>query len=394
MKEIRISADYIFDGKNFLHQALLVLDDQGFILEILQDCDLSKEKYSYYPGLITPGFINAHLHLELSHMKGRVATGTGLLPFLNAVVSLREVDPSDIERAIRSADLEMLNEGIVAAGDISNKRDTITTKIESPIYYYNFIEAFDLFQESMTDHFFGNYKEVYDQYRDLPKSMVPHAPYSVSPKLFQKINEVNSSPTIISIHNQEVRDENLLFQDKSGGFPDFVKLFGFHMDDFRPTGKNSVYYSMEHLDPKHQYLFVHNIHMSEQDIQEVLRWNDKCYFVSCPNANLYIENELPRYEKFRTTGAKLCLGTDSLTSNWKLSILEEIKTIARYQSYIPLEEIFRWASYNGAEALGIQSWAGSLEPGKKPGINWIQDFRFRNGRFELGELARVQKIHS
>jgi cytosine/adenosine deaminase-related metal-dependent hydrolase len=95
------------------------------------------------------------------------------------------------------------------------------------------------------------------------------------------------------------------------------------------------------------------------------------YWATCPNANLYIENRLPNYRHFLDTGAKVCIGTDSLTSNWQLSVLEEMKTIARFQSYVNFETLLRWATLNGAEALGFEQELGSIEVGKTPGLNLL-----------------------
>lgn len=387
-----LRSDFLFDGRKILEGHALVINGMGQIKEVLSPEHFQKSDVEYLPGLLCPGFVNAHGHLELSHMKGRVDTGTGLLPFLKAVVSLREVDPSEIERAIVAGDQEMWQEGIVAAGDISNKKDTIPVKRSSKIQYFSFIEAFDLWQDPLAGNFFNGYQEVYESYGALPKSMSPHAPYSVSPTLFAKINETNVRPTILSIHNQEVKDEDSLFLDGTGGFKEFIEGFGFSMDHFRPTGRHSVYYAMEHLGARHQMLFVHNTRMTREDIRAVLDWNPRSYFVSCPNANLYIENRLPRYADFRSENARVCLGTDSLTSNWRLSILEEIKTILKYQAYVPVEEVFQWATLNGAEALGMQDWAGSFDPGKKPGVLWIQQFHRHEGRLGLDSRAMVKRI--
>ena len=88
-------------------------------------------------------------------------------------------------------------------------------------------------------------------------------------------------------------------------------------------------------------------------------------------------------------GAKMCLGTDSLTCNWKLSILEEIRTILKYQSHISLDTLIQWATFNGACALGLENEIGSIEKGKRPGLNLI-DLDVSNGKIE--DDARVVKI--
>ena len=117
---------------------------------------------------------------------------------------------------------------------------------------------------------------------------------------------------------------------------------------------------------------MHNTQTRAEDIRAAQAWGaERVFWASCPNANLYIENRLPDYRAFFETDARLTLGTDSLSSNWQLSILEEMKTIARYQSCIGWETLLRWATLNGAEALGMSERLGSIEAGKRPGINLL-----------------------
>ncbi|MBP6681145.1 MAG: amidohydrolase family protein, partial [Saprospiraceae bacterium] len=104
------------------------------------------------------------------------------------------------------------------------------------------------------------------------------------------------------------------------------------------------------------------------DIEAAQSWSDQVYWATCANANLYIENRLPFYKHFIDAGARMTIGTDSLTSNWQLSILEEMKTISRYQSYVPFETLLQWATLNGAMALGMEDTLGSLDKGKTPGV--------------------------
>ena len=153
--------------------------DSREIIDIVPQGAFEPRDAYFYPGLITPGFINAHCHLELSHLKGLFNTGTGLIPFLNDVVSQRDFAQEKIDEAIQTADAEMWTNGIVAVGDISNKTDTIGIKRRSNIYYYTFVECFDFLQNG-SDAFLKPYLEVYDSFTGLPRAMVPHAPYSVS----------------------------------------------------------------------------------------------------------------------------------------------------------------------------------------------------------------------
>ena len=165
---------------------------------------------------------------------------------------------------------------------------------------------------------------------------------------------------------------------------------GLDIDGFLPTGKTSVESILHHLRPDTKVLLVHNTMTSSEDISSVKKRLPRCYWVTCPNANLYIENNLPTYQTFLDSEAKVCIGTDSLSSNWQLSIFEEMKVIKKYQSYIDDVEITKWATFNGAEALGYDD-LGSLRKGTSPGINLI-DVEVHDGDFDLRLAKSSTKI--
>ncbi len=389
-----------------IKNAVVITDDQGKILAIDQRENHDPTSLETHRGVIVPGFVNAHCHLELSHMKGVAPTGTGLLPFLKTVVNHRHVPQEQIDAAIKQADQEMWEAGIQAVGDICNKADTAPTKRRSPIRYYSFVEMFDFLSDERAQQTFEGYYEVFAQQSDENgdrKSCVPHAPYTVSKKLFSLINAANQSPVsnhqspvTVSIHNQETVHEDQFFRDRTGDFNEFYLSFGIPLDNFQPSGKPSIYYALENMDPQHRTLFVHNTETQPQEIRFVQAWaaancqlpTANCFWCSCPNANLYIENRLPNYRHFIDNQAIVCLGTDSLTSNWQLSILEEMKTIARYQSYVPFETLLRWATLNGAMALGFEEDLGSIEVGKTPGLLLLD----LDERLQLNFSTKVKRL--
>ena len=369
----KISADRLYTGTNdvALLDKVVIFDPQGTILQIDDVAAHDPASVEKLEGAIVPGFINTHCHLELSHMKDKANTGTGLVPFLQTVVNFRDISMEEILDAIDRADAEMWDGGIMAVGDISNKADTANRKNQSQIQYYTFVEFFDFLQEEGADNWFNNFKPAYDQQSDSNrnrKSAVPHAPYTVSRNLFKKINALNQPGCTVSIHNQETPGENALFQAKTGSFLEFYSGFGFSLDQFQPSGRTSIHYALENMDPACRTLFVHNTESTREDIRAAQAWSQDIYWATCPNANLFIENRLPNYQYFLDTEAKVTIGTDSLTSNWQLSVLEEMKTIARFQSYVPFTTILRWATINGAEALGFEDSLGSIEAGKRPGL--------------------------
>ena len=189
----KITADMLLPvASEPIKEGVVVIDEEGRILALGKRPDYGPDELEVYKGVIVPGFVNTHCHLELSHMKSRVDTGTGLLPFLQKVVKFRDIPMEEILDAIERADQEMYENGIVAVGDISNKLDTKKQKDKSPIRYYTFVEMFDFLQNEGAQKTFNSYKEVYDGQSDNDgnrKSCVPHAPYTVSPRLFDLIDE-------------------------------------------------------------------------------------------------------------------------------------------------------------------------------------------------------------
>ena len=125
------------------------------------------------------------------------------------------------------------------------------------------------------------------------------------------------------------------------------------------------------MNPENRTLFVHNTLTSQADIEAAQAWSPNVFWATCANANLYIENRLPNYQHFINTNARMTIGTDSLTSNWQLSILEEMKTIQRFQSYLSFDILLKWATLNGAQALGFDDTLGSIEVGKTPGLSLL-----------------------
>ena len=390
----KITADWVCPViSEPIPNGVVICDDAGKILAVEQREHHDVATLEVHRGVLTPGFINTHCHLELSHMKGKVDTGTGLIPFITGVVTQRDAIQDVIQSAIRQAEEEMLEGGIVALGDISNTPDTFATKAHGRMRYYTFLEVFDFLQEENAQKTIEAGIAVFNQLdlaRDSARAIVPHAPYSVSESLFKAINSFNPSGGItVSIHNQETPPENQLFKEKKGAFLDFYGKFGISLEQFKASGQTSIYYALAHLNPYNRNLFVHNTLTTRAEIQAANDWSQKVYWATCPNANLYIENRLPDYSAFMDTNARMTIGTDSLTSNWQLSILEEMKTIARLQSYVPFSNLLRWATLNGAEALGFDDSLGSLQPGKRPGIlllNGVED------GWRLGMDATVKRL--
>ena len=135
----KFRADKLFTGHKMLTDCILVTSEDGTVQEIITNA--SGQDAEQLPGVLCPGFINAHCHLELSHMKGHIPPGTGLVDFVYKVTTERHAEKELMLEAINRAEQEMFQNGIVALGDICNNPITLLQKLRKNIYYHNFIEA-------------------------------------------------------------------------------------------------------------------------------------------------------------------------------------------------------------------------------------------------------------
>lgn len=386
-----LSANYVFPISHPpIKNGVIAVDDEGRIVEIYntQSIDHNIEKLD---GILCPGFINTHCHLELSHMKGVIPEKIGLTEFIRNFITIRKTFSAEqIQQGIEAGENEMLENGIVAVGDISNVTDTFQQKAKCNLKYYTFIEAFDFLPHNAVTEF-EKAKSVAEKlekiFPDATYSIVPHAPYSVSEKLFQLLRNESG---VKSIHNQESMEENLMFREKHGKIIDFFTSLGMDFSNWKPSGKNSLQSYVRLLPTTNNLLLVHNTFTNSADIKFAESYSKNIYWVTCPNANLHIENKLPDYNLFIEADSKVTIGTDSLASNYCLSILEEMKTISAHFSELKLEMLLQWATLNGAKALGFNNELGSFEIGKKPGVLLIENVNLNS--FSLTPKSKVKRL--
>lgn len=370
----KFQADKIFTGFEFLDPGhVLIMDEEGKVMEILAEMDAG-EGIERYRGILCPGFINAHCHLELSHLKNSIPPHTGLIPFLMDVVTKRDHDQALMLDCIKNAEKEMEMEGIVAVGDICNTIITLQSKCKSMIRWNNFIEVLGMKDEKAEAnllHYEGILHAFTGAATTMKSSLVPHAPYSISNKTFEGINN-RTGHSIVSMHNQENPAEDELYTKGTSDFIQFFNKLGLTESPFPVTGKSSLRSCLPHFNKKQRVILVHNTFTAEEDIVFAMDYAKEylsgIHFCLCANANLYIENRMPPIDLLIRNKAEIILGTDSYSSNWQLSIASEIRTIRKELPEIPLQLILQWATINGARALERDDVLGSFEPGKKPGI--------------------------
>ena len=394
----KIAATYIFPcNQPPIKNGILICENDGTIIDIIDTGGKIKEEsgLEFYNGILVPGFVNTHCHLELSHLKNKLEEKTGIGNFIGKINRLRKEEPERVEKTNEIWDRKMWAAGIAAVGDISNSEITINTKVNSKIFYHTFVESFG-FLPLRADRAFEIAKTVQKEFCEnkLTASIVPHSPYSVSDLLFQKISKnAISEQSILTIHNQESAGEAEFYQTGTGPIANHIQnILGIDISFWKPSGESSLISILEKLPEKNQLILVHNTFTTKQDLEDLaeIRSLKNTFFALCPNSNLYIENCLPPISLFQKQGLNICLGTDSLASNQQLSVLSEMITIQQDFPEIGVETLLNWACINGAQALKIENTFGSFEAGKKPGINLIIGADLKSLKFT--ENARIKRL--
>ena len=386
----KFTADRIFTGRELLPKNKVLLTTDTGLIEDIVDMEEAGDDILDLGGILCPGLINCHCHLELSHLKGCIPEKTGLVQFVQEVMSKRYLSassvPNDLQQhqetnqaLMEAADNKMFENGTAAVGDICNTTDSIVVKKNSKLHWHNFIELSGFTDAGAADRM-EKAQAIYHEFSSLvrhqPVTFSPHAPYSVSKKLFTILNELTPNQ-LITIHNQESAAESDLYISKNGMFLDLYKNLGINIDSFVPTGQSSMQSWLPYFNRNQSIISVHNTFTNKDDIDFANRKVPKdvrqVYYCICINANKYIEGAIPPLNLLREKNTNIVLGTDSYASNWQLNLFEEIRTIQNETANnIPLPEVLGWATLNGAQALNMEDKLGSFEKGKQPGVVLIE----------------------
>ena len=363
--------------------------DDGTIISVEDTGGSLKESVSveFYNGIIIPGFVNCHCHLELSHLKGAIPKTTGLGGFLSELQQIRKSSPEIIVSAASEADRAMYDEGIVLCADICNNASTFSIKKTSRIRYHNLLEVFASdpgLAETRTREII-KLSEESEQY-SLPFSIVPHTVYTVSLPLFRLLRGIASENKVTSIHFMETEGEEAFVSEQSGQLMESLRKTGLISDKLL-TPRSCTSAILEEVTLSGSLILVHNTFVDRQTVSRINK-RGNVYWCLCPNANLYIENRMPPAEMLAAEGCDIVTGTDSLASNERLSILSELKTIQEHCPSISLTDLISWATINGARALGQEDNYGIIGPGKKPGLLILDGIDFKNFKLSAGTFVK------
>lgn len=362
---------------------MVTIDAQGVILDIESRPGVdSHYGVEFYSGVLMPGMVNAHTHLELSHLRGAIPTGCGFTGFAEGLGAVRNSFTAAEQLAAADYhDARMYAEGVAATGDISNGNLAFSVKKRSKILYHTFLELYGLHLNDAE-----RLHTLLDKARadNLPATITPHSAYSLNEAAFAAATGgAENNP--LSIHFMESREEEELYLGRGDMHSWYVRR-GFETD-FTGRYDSPADRIIARVPPARRIMLVHNTHVGERDVQKLqAHFGGNLTWVLCPRSNLHIGGQMPPVDILRRHACRIAVGTDSLASNASLSIIEELKTFCG----IPLLETLGWATLAGAQALGIDRTHGSLEKGKKPGIVLLQGLDPE--RLELTARASTRRL--
>ena len=389
----RIAAKYLYPlvSAEPVLNGFVEMEDDGTVVRTGVCADPAAEPV-FYDGALAPGFVNAHCHVELSYLKGQFRKGTGMAGFIDQINEMR--DNKSMEEKVQdlTAAMDSLwEQGVVAMADISNCADSFAVKARHPMYTRTFLEVFGTEPEDCDAVMEGvrKLKEVADGY-GIDAAPTPHACYTMSPELVTAVSVEGLKSGFLSFHSEETEEEEEMLKYGSGKMWENRVKAGMSVPPV--TGKSSLLYFIDRLlagrpAPFNEHiLLVHECCLDQEGIDAVKAVMNHPFVAVCPLSNLFIHNALPPIGLMRRNGLKVCVGTDSLSSNDNLNIVDELYCLQRNFPEVPLGELLTWASRNGAEFLA-KSEFGTLEPGKRPGLVFIDNLDAD------GRLTAASKSH-
>ena len=389
----RIAAKYLYPlvSREPVHNGFVEMEDDGTVVRTGVCADPASEPV-FYDGALAPGFVNAHCHVELSYLKGQFRKGTGMAGFIDQINEMR--DNKSMEEKLHDLTVAMdslWEQGVVAMADISNCADSFAVKASHPMYTRTFLEVFGTEPEDCAAVMDGvlQLKEVADGF-GIDAAPTPHACYTMSPELVTAVSVEGLKSGFLSFHSEETVEEEEMLKYGSGKMWENRVKAGMSVPPV--TGKSSLLYFIDRLLAGHpapfdeHILLVHECCMDQEGIDAAKAVMNHPFVAVCPLSNLFIHNALPPIDLMRRNGLKVCVGTDSLSSNDDLNIVDELFCLQRNFPEVPLGELLTWASRNGAEFLAKPEF-GTLEPGKRPGLVLIDNLDAD------GRLTAASKSH-
>lgn len=296
-------------------------------------------------GVLMPGLVDCHAHLELAALAGRVPGGDGIGPWVRRLVQTRDATPAEaFPAAALAAAQEMRRLGTVAVADVCTHLATAPILREARLAGVSLLEVVGSNEADAT----AALAQAEERLRAHPPTpevdvrLVPHSPYGTSADTLRRLAPARS------IHAAEHPDEDRWMLAGEGAFAPFLRSKG-----ATPPGKRSLPWLDELGVVGEGTLLVHLVTATEEELAQAATRG--AVAVLCPRSNLHIGGALPDLEAIRRAKIPWALGTDSLGSTPDHDLLGEVRALAEAFPQVPLDELLTAATVTGARALGLAS---------------------------------------
>ena len=320
---------------------------------------------------ILPGLVNAHTHLELSHLRDEVSPAPTFVAWIRNVMAARRQRPDPRAAEILDAVDRALDEaeacGTAVIGDISNTLVTFDPLVRSRLAAVVF---FELIRFNVADAraFVADAVSQIERLGSTERvraSLAAHAPYSVAPLVFRAVREVADRDAFMpcSVHLSESAEEVEFIRTGGGPWRAVLEELGVWDPNWVPPGGSPVQFLDEagFLGPN--VIAVHGVQMTAEDLER-LRVRGTT-LVTCPRSNGHTGAGAPPIDEFYEAGVQVAIGTDSLASSPDLNVFAELATLHALAPTVPARHLLDSATRQGARALGFDADYGTIEPGKR-----------------------------
>jgi aminodeoxyfutalosine deaminase len=324
-------------------------------------------------GVVLPGLVNAHVHLELSALRGQVPGGAGFVPWVEHMLSVRaELSPERDMEAIERAVDELVTFGTVAVGEVTNTLAAVRALARRGLVGCVFHEVFGVEREplerrvdmlqSMVDAEVGPWPSA-----DLAYAATAHTLYTTHPDVIRRLlRDARSRGARASVHVAEHASERRFLSYGDGPVADWYEArLRLPRGHVAHPGKSPIAFADELGALAPDVICVHVTDARPEELALVAERRSPVVF--CPRSNLFIETKLPPLLAARAVGLRPALGTDSLASNTSLDVLAEARALADRFPTVPAVDLVRMATWEGARALGRDD-VGRIARGARPGL--------------------------
>ena len=311
---------------------------------------------------LLPGLINAHCHLDYTCLRGKIPPQKSFIGWIRAINAEKsELSPKDYIASIKQGYAEAKRFGTTAIANLTAFPE-LAAQVQSPISTCWFAELIDVRKPERANEL------VHSAIESLGRSgrwgLAPHALFTASKDLFRRCEEIAQQEHILlTTHLAESREEMEMFRDASGPLYEFIKSIGRPMDDCGSKTPLELFLGAFGGRDLSKWIVAHLNELTETDFDLLERSNSKFHIVHCPRSHNYFGHSPFAFDRLRSFGFNVCLGTDSLASNDSLSLFDEMRAFQKYFPRVSAEEILQMVTVSPARALRYENALGQIRPG-------------------------------